>query len=553
MIQSQIYGVDHISVANSLHNLGNSYRDFGDLDKSVECLTRALGILSLALGDEHEDVADTCHCLGVTLTARSEFHEAIPMFERALDIRKRQLGPQHISTASSSYNLALVFQLKGSWLSAIKYCKDALRHQRATLGDANLVTISTLICAGRIHYGKGDLENAIKCFRSAFEHGNTSILLDIGLVYKDRGESDKSLFMFIEAASSIEEILGLDGTDDDLFSSLNTRKQESQEQDLIELADNIMYYGSVLTELDRHKEALACFRVSNIIYQAKYASTGSDHLTIAHNLFRTGFLLEKLSQKASAELNEALDVLTEALRIRKLHLENSHPDIAENLFTLAKVHHRLGNTQDATKSLAEAIESRGIKNTQFIDYESLLQIGHMQQQCGKYQEALATFEECLRLKSQHASNSQNSIAELSFYIGSLHRELGDFETAELKFKESLAILEMATSEELKAADVHFSLGILFTEQEKYSLALDSYMDSLQGRKLDQSTTKIDMAELLNNIGICYCGLDEYIKAQVYHAEALESLIDELGYDHPDVAFCWHSLGESDDHISDTEV
>jgi Tfp pilus assembly protein PilF len=53
-----------------------------------------------------------------------------------------------------------------------------------------------------------------------------------------------------------------------------------------------------------------------------------------------------------------------------------------------------------------------------------------------------------------------------------------------------------------------------------------------------------MAELLNNIGICYCGMKEYDKAQVYHAEALESLIEELGYDHIDVGFCWHSLGES---------
>ena len=69
------------------------------------------------------------------------------------------------------------------------------------------------------------------------------------------------------------------------------------------------------------------------------------------------------------------------------------------------------------------------------------------------------------------------------------------------------------------------------------------MMSLQGRKLETSTTKIDMAELLNNIGICYFGMKEYLKAQVYHAEALESLSEELGYDHPDVAFCWHSLGK----------
>ena len=69
------------------------------------------------------------------------------------------------------------------------------------------------------------------------------------------------------------------------------------------------------------------------------------------------------------------------------------------------------------------------------------------------------------------------------------------------------------------------------------------MMSLQGRKVETSTTKIDLAELLNNVRICYFGMKEFLKAQLYHTEALESSIEELGYDHPDVVFCWHSIGE----------
>ena len=65
--------------------------------------------------------------------------------------------------------------------------------------------------------------------------------------------------------------------------------------------------------------------------------------------------------------------------------------------------------------------------------------------------------------------------------------------------------------------------------------------SHQGHKLETSTTKIDLAELLNNIGICYFGMKEFRKVQLYHTEALESLTDELGYDYPDVAFCWVSV------------
>ena len=536
MIQSQIFSVDHVSVANSLHNIGNCYRDYGDLEKSVECLTKALGILTLSLGDEHHDVADTCHCLGLSLTARSEFQDAIPLFERALALRRKQLGTQHISTASSLFNLGVVFQMIGSWTSAIKYCKEALKIQRYILGDNNPITLATLVCSGKIHYGKGDYEQAIKCFTSGYEQGNLRLLRELGLIYNDRGQPDKSILMFTEVAAYMAEILGVDARDDDLFSSLSALKQQTQEQDLITLSDDIMFYGSVLTYLDRFDEALVCFRISSVIYQAKYTS---DHLAVAENLYRTGFVIEKLKD---GDLNEALDILTEALRIRKLHLEPSHPDLAETLFTLAQVHHGIGNSRDAMTILAEAIDSRGVNK--LGDSDSLLQIGQMQKEYGRYQEALGTFEECLRLKLLTFGACHSSIAELYFFIGDVMREVGDFDAAESKFKESLAILDVSKSDIIGAADVHFSLGILFTEQEMYTNALESYMKSLQGRKLEISTTKIDMAELLNNIGICYSGMKEYVKAQVYHAEALESLIEELGYEHPDVAFCWHSLGET---------
>ena len=538
MIQSQVFGVDHVSVANSLHNIGNCYRDYGDLDKSVECLTKALRILTLSLGDEHHDVADTSHCLGLSLTARSEFQEAILLFEKALSIRRKQLGVQHISTSSSLFSLGLVFQTIGSWISAIKYCKDALKIQKLILGDNSPITTTTLVCAGRIHYGKGDYENAFKCFRSGFEQGNIRLLRELGLIYNDRGQTDKAVLMFTEVSAHMAEILGVDARDNDLFSSLNALKQQTQEQDLITLADDVMFYGSVLTCLDKLNEALVCYRISNVIYQAKYASIGSDHLSVAENLYRTGFVIEKLQD---GDLNEALDILTEALRIRKLHLQPSHPHLAETLFTLAKVHHRLGNSHDAIKILADAIDLRGA--IKIVDSDSLLQIGHMQKEYGRYQEALGTFEECLRLKLRCFGTCHSSIAELNFFIGDVMREVGDFDAAESKFKYSLAILDVSKSDLINAADVHFSLGILYTEQEMYTSALASYLKSLQGRKLETSTTKIGMAELLNNIGICYSGMEEYVKAQVYHAEALESLIEELGYDHSDVAFCWHSLGE----------
>ena len=67
------------------------------------------------------------------------------------------------------------------------------------------------------------------------------------------------------------------------------------------------------------------------------------------------------------------------------------------------------------------------------------------------------------------------------------------------------------------------------------MAIYAYLGSLQIHKA-KGSTKIVIAEILNNIGITFFEMDELDKAQVYHSEALESLRQELGDDHADVAF-----------------
>ena len=49
MIQLQLYGSKHLSVANSLHNLGNCYRDLSDFEKSFDCLSRSLTLVRIFL------------------------------------------------------------------------------------------------------------------------------------------------------------------------------------------------------------------------------------------------------------------------------------------------------------------------------------------------------------------------------------------------------------------------------------------------------------------------------------------------------------------------
>jgi len=554
MIQSQIFGVDHLSVANSLHNLGNCYRDLCEFDKSAECLTKSLTLLSQNYGVENEDVADTCHCLAETLIARCELDDAITYLERALAIRRKKLGALDLNIASTLYNLAMISQTKGNWSIAMKYGKEALRIQRMTVGDNSPITLKTLECIGCVHKAKRDFEAAIQCFDKCISNGKTLLNQDVGGIHEFRGETEKAREMFMKAALHVADQLSLSaqqpGHEDsldlmNLTSKFQSQKEQTNDQDVLKLGENVMAYGLALVSLEQFDEALECFRFSNNIFQAKY---GSDHLRIAETLHHTGYVLEKLGETSASsdQVHEALDLLTEALRIRKLHLVESHPDVEETLLCLGKVHHRSGNIRYALDFFCAAVTARdsrlGRKSLRMNDAESFLQVGLLQQEAGEFRHALNSFEECLRIRRQIVKEDDPSLGELLFYIANLLREVGDLDLAQTRFEEALALLEKSGSESAETADVLFSLGVLHTEKQQFSTALDFYLRALQIRKSDPGSTKIVIAEILNNIGLVYFGMKEYDKAQVYHAEALESMIEDLGDDHDDVAFCWHSLG-----------
>jgi tetratricopeptide (TPR) repeat protein len=560
MIQSQLYGSEHLSVANSLHNLGNCYRDLSDFEKSFDCLSRSLSLLRLFFEDENEEIADTCHCLALTLARKCELDEASSLFERALTIRKKKLGAMDLNVASSTYNLAVIHQMRGAWSIAMKHCKDALRIQKMTVGDDNAITASTIECIGRIHMDKREFEDSIQCFRNCISQDKPMLQLECGVIYRSRGESFKARKMFINAGLYAAQQLGLSVSQSNdldilqLTAKLQERKADTSERNLLSYGENAMFYGSVLMNIDKFREALECFRFSNVIFQAKF---GCDHLTIAKNLHYTGFILEKTSSSTNSRrsLEEALELLTEALRIRKLHLVESHPDLEETLLCLGRAHQKLGNFGDALHFLTDAVKARddrlGSMHARMDDADTLIQVGQLQQQSGKFREALDSFEQCLNIRRRILGREHPSIGELLFYIGNLLREVGDLDSAQLKFEQSLAIAEQTDPDSIETADILFSLGVLYTEQKQFSVAIDAYLGSLQIHKA-KGSTKIAIAEILNNIGIAFFEMNEFDKAQVYHSEALESLRQELGDDHADVAFCWHSLGAVYQELSDQE-
>ena len=85
-ITENVYGENHLEVAEVLEFLSESYMNLGDLAKAVELQERALVIAKHVYGENHKRVAVFLTPLGVSYTLAGDVAKARDICERALVI-----------------------------------------------------------------------------------------------------------------------------------------------------------------------------------------------------------------------------------------------------------------------------------------------------------------------------------------------------------------------------------------------------------------------------------------------------------------------------------
>ena len=96
-IKKDIYGENHLEVANVLSNLGQAYAELNKREEAIQLLQRALRIYKDNYGDNNKDVAKILFLLGMIWESLSQ-DQAIQYVTNAYDICKRCLGAEHVQT-----------------------------------------------------------------------------------------------------------------------------------------------------------------------------------------------------------------------------------------------------------------------------------------------------------------------------------------------------------------------------------------------------------------------------------------------------------------------
>jgi eukaryotic-like serine/threonine-protein kinase len=206
------FGPEHVSVAQTLQDLGAVAAEKGDYQAAIASLEAALGIRRKIYGAEHTSVADTLAELGRVYQDNGFNERAEPLQREALAIRRKLLGDEHGETAVSFSDVASVLRLNGDLAGADTFLRRSLEVNRNVRGDAHPMTATTLHDVALVSAAKGDRVSAESMFRRVLDmhrkalgddHPLVAVTLNsLSLVLRDEGRYD-------EAAAALEEALNI--------------------------------------------------------------------------------------------------------------------------------------------------------------------------------------------------------------------------------------------------------------------------------------------------------------------------------------------------------
>jgi eukaryotic-like serine/threonine-protein kinase len=163
----QSLGPEHVSIAQSLHELGVLHREWGDPIGAQPLLEESLAMRRRLLGPDDKDVAVTLSELSRSLRDRGLDARAESLIRESLAIRRKVLGPEHRESATSMNDLALLLQGRGELDAAEAFLRENIRINLKLLGPDHPNTAVSQGNLAVVLHEKGDSATAERLLREA--------------------------------------------------------------------------------------------------------------------------------------------------------------------------------------------------------------------------------------------------------------------------------------------------------------------------------------------------------------------------------------------------
>jgi tetratricopeptide (TPR) repeat protein len=140
-------------------------------------------------------------------------------------------------------------------------------------------------------------------------------------------------------------------------------------------------------------------------------------------------------------------------------------------------------------------------------------LGKLYQQTGRYPRSESALREALRLGRQLLAARPLYISDLYNNLGVLHFAMGNRKQAERDFRKAMALADEAGSDDSHRSSILSNLATLYFTQQKWSLAEETLLHSINAVEQSRGLEHPDLCPLLENAGFIYLQKRELLQAE----------------------------------------
>jgi len=484
-----------LAEAEELIEQANKLYEQGKYSKATPLQEKALAIQEKVLGKEHPKIATTLNDLGEFYQAQGIYLNAEPMYLRSLAIREKVLGKEHPDVAESLYNMAEIYRLQGNSDASEPLYFRSLAIREKVLGKEHPKVATTM--EGVLELYK-ELRMLIK------------LVPQVELDKKVLKEKIEQLKSFVLRSQAIREKMLDKGYPDVATNLYHLAKLYRMSRKL-----NLSEGGY---------EKAETLLLSSLAIREKVL--GKEHPDVANTLYTLAQLYEEHpwhnEEKAKA-------LYLRSLAIREKVLGKEHPDVATILYYLARLEAQAFNFEKAESMFLRSLLIRGkVLGKEHLDVGiTLLSMAHFlfldgDKSFSDYREmfTISIAKEPLYLRllpiiEDAVGKESYFLADILQQLGTIYREIVNYNEAERFYLRSLAIFEKVFGKEnLDMAHVLKDLAILYKLQENYTKAESVLLRSLAIQEEESGENKEgNIAPTLNYLSLIYKLQGNYTKAE----------------------------------------
>lgn len=239
--------------------------------------------------------------------------------------------------------------------------------------------------------------------------------------------------------------------------------------------------------------------------------------------------------KNLGEFEEAGPVLHEALEIRRELYPDKHIDLAGSMHNWADYNMLTGNYDQAIAYFQQAGEMYKSLNENRKYALSIMELGWVFYEIGKYHKADSLVAGALEINLQELGPEHPEVARGYHYLGWIQNAMGRYDTSDSLFRQALDIRKNVYDDNHPlTAQTMQSLGRILYNMGKYEAAEQMEKQALAVQRNVLENDHPEVATTLNILGLVKVRQQNYDEAEALFLEAIDIRRRKFGNDHPDV-------------------